>query len=333
MASRKDVAEMAGVSPAVVSYVLNNSNYVSREKRKAVLEAVEKLGYQPDYAAKSLKEKKTYNLGLICDDIRNELFSEIAFYSEKYANENGYKLFLCASHQEDSFLKSIVNGRLDGIFLGTSIYKAEQINWIVRNDIPVVLYKTRKYENLDARVKCLEIDYYRATYEITVRLIKRGFCKIGFFPPYLSKNRLTGNGDYRFKGYTDALKKYGIAYDPKLVCFDNSSYEIILKNAEQMCRNFRDDSGKFAYVIGNDFNAVQIMGYLKKTGLYSQEKIAIIGMDNTACSQIVSPALTTIGFSKEDVAREAIEFLVKGKEIASPQPTRIPMFLVEGESG
>lgn len=49
MATRKDVADLAGVSPAVVSYVLNKSNYVSEEKRAAVLKAVEKLNYQPNY--------------------------------------------------------------------------------------------------------------------------------------------------------------------------------------------------------------------------------------------------------------------------------------------
>ena len=83
MATRKDVADLAGVSPAVVSYVLNKSNYVSEEKRAAVLKAVEKLNYQPNYMGRSLKNKKTNNLGLICDDIRSELFAEIAFYSER----------------------------------------------------------------------------------------------------------------------------------------------------------------------------------------------------------------------------------------------------------
>ncbi|WP_243130964.1 LacI family DNA-binding transcriptional regulator [[Clostridium] symbiosum] len=77
MATRKDVADLAGVSPAVVSYVLNKSNYVSEEKRAAVLKAVEKLNYQPNYMGRSLKNKKTNNLGLICDDIRSELFPRL----------------------------------------------------------------------------------------------------------------------------------------------------------------------------------------------------------------------------------------------------------------
>lgn len=50
LATRNDVAKLANVSPAVVSYVINNSNYVSAEKRQAVLEAIEKLDYHPSYA-------------------------------------------------------------------------------------------------------------------------------------------------------------------------------------------------------------------------------------------------------------------------------------------
>ena len=59
MVTRNEVAERAGVSPSVVSYVLNNSNYVSEEKRKAVLKAVEELHYHPNYIGRSLKTKKT----------------------------------------------------------------------------------------------------------------------------------------------------------------------------------------------------------------------------------------------------------------------------------
>ena len=50
--TRNDVAKLAGVSPAVVSYVLNNSKYVSEERRTAVLRAVEELGYQPNIMAR-----------------------------------------------------------------------------------------------------------------------------------------------------------------------------------------------------------------------------------------------------------------------------------------
>lgn len=332
MSTRKDVAELAGVSPAVVSYVLNNSNYVSEEKRQAVLSAVAQLDYQPNYIGRSLQNKKTYNLGLVCDDIRSELFAEIAYYCEKFAYKNGYKLFLCTSHQDDAFLKGIVDHRLDGIFLGTSIYSTEQINRLAKSNIPIVLYQARHYQNLDSRVKCIEMEYDKASFMLTERLIRNGYQKIAYFPPYLSGISFHGNKDFRYNGYRAALEQYGYPFEEELVCFHNGSYEEMLEKAEMICRSILADKGRIAYVAGNDYLAIKIMMYLKEKGLYSRENVAIVGMDNTASSAIVSPALTTIGFSKEDIAREAIDFLVHGVNVRKAEAKKIPVFLVERDS-
>ena len=65
MVTRNDVAKLAKVSPAVVSYVINNSNYVSAEKRKAVLAAIEELNYIPNQNAKNLRQGKTHMIAVI----------------------------------------------------------------------------------------------------------------------------------------------------------------------------------------------------------------------------------------------------------------------------
>ena len=212
MVTRNQVAERAGVSPAVVSYVLNNSNYVSDEKRKAVLKAVEELHYHPNYIGRSLKTNKTNILGLVCDDIRSELFAEITYFSEKYAYDKGYNLFLCTSHQEDAFLNQLVDHRLDGIFLATSIYSTEQINKIAKSGIPVALYGARHYGELEKRVRCIRVDYVKAAYLVTERLLNKGFERIAFFPPYKSKVHQFSRKDYRYRGYEDALLEIGRAH-------------------------------------------------------------------------------------------------------------------------
>lgn len=333
MATRKDVADLAGVSPAVVSYVLNKSNYVSEEKKAAVLKAVEVLNYQPNYIGRSLKSKKTNNLGLICDDIRSELFAEIAFYSERYAYENGYSLFLCTSHQEDEFLNRIVDHRLDGIFLATSIYNTEQINQMAKSGIPVALYKAHHYEDLDPRVQCIEVDYHKAAYMLTERLILKGHRRIAFFPPYRSKLSYWGSDDFRFKGYQDAMTHYGYTVKEELICYDNEHYEDIMKRAEKICRVSLEKEGRIAFVTGNDYLAIRIMTYLKENGLYDSERVSITGMDNTSSAGIASPSLTTAGFSKVDVAKAVVDYLIAGAGRGGMAIKKIPVFLVEGNSG
>lgn len=333
MATRKDVADLAGVSPAVVSYVLNKSNYVSEEKKSAVLKAVNELNYQPNYMGRSLKNKKTNNLGLICDDIRSELFAEIAFYSERYANENGYNLFLCTSHQDDEFLNRIVDHRLDGIFLATSIYSTEQINQIARSNIPIALYKAHHYEKLDTRVKCIEVDYRKAGYLLTERLILKGHKKIAFFPPYRSRLSYWGSDDYRFKGYQDAMNHYGYPIEEELICYDNEDYDHILKKAEKICRENLAAEGRIAFVTGNDYLAIRIMTYLKEVKLYDAKRVSITGMDNTSSAGIASPSLTTVGFSKTEVAKAVVDYLISGEGDSGMKTKKIPVFLVEGNSG
>ena len=67
--TRNDVAKKAGVSPAVVSYVMNNSNYVSEQKRKAVLKAVEELNYTPNIFAKGLRTNRSSQIALVGDTL------------------------------------------------------------------------------------------------------------------------------------------------------------------------------------------------------------------------------------------------------------------------
>ena len=72
--TRKDVAQLAGVSETVVSYVLNNNRYVAQDKRERVLAAVEELNYHPNNIALALKGKGTNHILFICDTISNEYF-------------------------------------------------------------------------------------------------------------------------------------------------------------------------------------------------------------------------------------------------------------------
>ena len=333
MATRKDVADLAGVSPAVVSYVLNKSNYVSEEKRAAVLKAVDTAFVNGHGRTGITKNKKTNNLGLICDDIRSELFAEIAFYSERYAYENGYSLFLCTSHQDDKFLNGIVDHRLDGIFLATSIYSTEQINQIAKSNIPVALYKAHHYDNLDPRVKCIEVDYRKAAYMLTERLIQKGHERIAFFPPYRSKLSYWESADFRFKGYQDAMRHYGRPVEETLICYDNEYYEDIMKKAEEICRRNLKEEGRIGFVTGNDYLAIRIMTYLKEVKLYNPETVSITGMDNTSSAGIASPSLTTAGFSKVDVAKAVVDYLIHGADAEGIKTKKIPVFLVEGNSG
>ena len=95
MVSIKDVAALAGVSPATVSRVMNDTAKVDPEKKARVLQAIEESGFVPNEVARTLFRKSAKTIGLIVPSIRNPYFTELAAYLDSAAMKRGYRPFLC----------------------------------------------------------------------------------------------------------------------------------------------------------------------------------------------------------------------------------------------
>ena len=93
--TRADVARLAGVSTATVSYVLNNSRNISDKTRERVMDAVRELNYKPDLIARSMTTNETMQLSMMINDITNPFFSEIAVGFENAAISKGYFVNIC----------------------------------------------------------------------------------------------------------------------------------------------------------------------------------------------------------------------------------------------
>ena len=118
--TRKDVAEEAGVSETIVSYVLNKNRYVKEEKRQRVLEAVEKLQYQPNNIARALHGKGSLQILFIAEELSSGYFSEMVSQMSRDAYRQGYMISLCESQKEDEFVSHILSRQFDGLFVSAS---------------------------------------------------------------------------------------------------------------------------------------------------------------------------------------------------------------------
>ena len=135
-----DVARLAGVSTATVSYVVNglaNGRVpISEDTRQRVLEAVQELGYEPDARAQALRSGDTKTIGLILPDIRNPHFWENADGVEQELRAAGYHLLLSSTalnpeYGEDTF-KDLSRRRIDGLILmGFSIVQSAEAKHIL----------------------------------------------------------------------------------------------------------------------------------------------------------------------------------------------------------
>ncbi|MBO0879709.1 MAG: LacI family DNA-binding transcriptional regulator, partial [Mycobacterium sp.] len=119
---RKDVAQLAGTSPAVVSYVLNGGpRPVAAATRERVLRAIETLGYRPNHIARSLRMSRTMTLGLVVPDSSNAFFAELGRAVEEAAFEAGYTLLVGNSAENESrqtsYVRTFIQRQVDGLLV------------------------------------------------------------------------------------------------------------------------------------------------------------------------------------------------------------------------
>ncbi len=344
LATRNDVAKLANVSPAVVSYVINNSNYVSAEKRQAVLEAIEKLDYHPSYAAKSLKKHQTYQLLMLVDDVRTELFNEIGYYMEQYAFQRGYFVSIasCTSEKALKYLDVCFSKRYDGVFMVSNVYTSKHMNLIASKGIPVVLYLTRFYEgekSLGPDICKIDCDYIgnigkMIDYLIDVRRRRNiGYVISPGIGSTEDEQKPWGDG-MRIWGYMRALERRGLPIRiNNFFTLRQDHNESFTRPFTQACiREFmqRDAHERItALFASTDHAAAQVCRMLLAEGVRVPEDVCVVGLGDTVSARISNPGITTLSVPKKMVARYAVDVLISRIENKKRLPNaHFPMELV-----
>jgi len=323
--TRNDVANRAGVSPAVVSYVLNNSNYVSEEKREAVLAVVKELHYNPNYLARGLRTSKSNHFALVCDEIQNELFTEM----EKLLYERGYYLSLCTSHVDDTFIQMLVNRRFEGIFMTSNAFNEKQYNYIAANEIPMVFFKTRNFKGLDPRIVTVAPDFFSGIQKSMDYLILKGHTRIALVPPLHYKTKGIQGDDFRVRAYVESLEKNHLPINGSLVCTQTQTIESVFEDVFVMLTGSDVHLRPTAFIVGNDYLAAQLIQYLKQLCLQIPDEVAVIGFDNSAYASITSPTLTTIDFNKKQLAQKVVDklFSIMDGEVPIDEYTEVSLVI------
>ena len=164
MTSIRDVAKIAGVSPATVSRVMNGTANVNEEKRQRVEAAIEKTGFCPNELARALYKKSSKIIGVIVPDIENPFFSELAKAVEDEAFQNGYRMLLCSSgnnaEKEMQNIQMLVQMKADGVIIMTD--SADTGKVLKACQVPVVLVD-RTLQNVNEKA-VVKSDHYKGGY-------------------------------------------------------------------------------------------------------------------------------------------------------------------------
>ena len=207
--SLKDIAEAAGVSTALVSFVLNGKKKeyrVGEETAQRILKIANEMNYQPNLAAKSLRSGKTKTIGLVVSDISNPFFSQLARVLEDEATKRGYTVLFGSSDEDKDkmtrVVSNLINKGVDGLIIVPCDNSEKSIASLVNNNIPIVLFD-RYFPEIN--VSYVALNNFNASYISTKHLLNAGYnapCMVAYDVNLIHMKE-------RIRGYKKAMDEAG----------------------------------------------------------------------------------------------------------------------------
>ena len=329
--TRDDVARLAGVSPATVSYVVNNGpRPVSPATRQRVLRAIAQLNYHPSGVARSLKTQKTHTVGIVVSDILNHVLAAIAKRAEDLLFPNNYSVTLCNSDEsperERVWLGILRGKRADGILLlPTGSSNLRLIYSVLELGTQIVLID-RQINGLD--VDCVLFDNEAGAYAGVRHLIELGHARIGLvnLPSHLTPGR------GRLAGYIRAFRDAGLMVDHQLVREGSFKAE----DGHSLTGELLDlNPPPTALLAASNRLSRGVFQQVRERGLRMPDGLAVCVFDDLPMFSYLTPSITAVRYDVEAFTKKAVRFLcerIDGKYVGGARTVLIPCELQARES-
>lgn len=331
MATRKDVAEYAGVSVATVSYVMNGTKHVTPEVKARVEEAIQKLNYTPNLVARSLVTRKTQHIAMLVNNLKNPYYSEMLAGAQYVAGKAGYivSIILVDYSNPKENIQLAARG-VDGAILLT-LNREEIAEYLNEKSIPTVSANFQngrlvQEENAGAGVW---IDYSKGIFEAVKALKKHGHKNVA----YLSGLKISSESHIRYEMLLAAMEHYGISFNEKLIVDGNQKEETNEEAGMVAMRTLLERKEPFTAVVTlNDLMAVGAMSELKKNGIRVPEDVSVIGCDNILIGQYFYPSISTVDIKPFETGKYMAKALIEKIEHKPEVSRKIVSAYIEKES-
>lgn len=308
-ATLKDVAQLAGVSTATVSYALSGKRTISEETKQRIQAAIEELDYVPDLNARGLSMRDSKLIGVVVPQtepgerlmFQNSFYSEVLGSIEYYARQQGYHILISATDANESYLTLAKKRNLDGIIV-IGMYPNDFYQQMKKTQIPIVLIDS--YCN-DHYYHNIRIDDAYGSYLATRYMLENGHRHIAFFSGQLKEN---GVMKKRLLGYQQALEEFEVPYQKEYVFEGQIDYNSGIALSKQLMESGLPATG---IVAAADILAIGAIKGLFEAGKRVPEAYSIIGFDDAEISQYLTPGLTTIRQQIFMKGQKAVELLLK----------------------
>lgn len=309
-ATRNDVAALAGVSTAVVSYVVNNGpKRVAEETAIRVRQAIDALDYRPNAVARSLKTGTIKTLGLVIPDAKNPYFMAVATAVEAVARQRGY-VVLCASSNLDPDIESahlnVFEARgVDGVLLSSCVQGSALTEQAVPG-LPMVFLD----RSTAAGINTVGVESRTGAFDAVQHLIEHGRRRIGLI---IGEDEYVTGYRERISGWRDALGAAGLPEGP-VEFGDFSLHGGYSAGLRMFARSDRPD-GLF---VSSDQQSIGVLRAAYQTAVCIPEEVALVSFDGIPESAFTCPALTTVQQPIEQLAEAAVDLLLHSAEHSLP---------------
>jgi LacI family transcriptional regulator len=294
-----DVADLAQVSIATVSRVVNQSAPVGEEAAARVRDAIAELDYRPTAAARVLATRRTNTLGLVLSRIGGDYFAPLLRGIEAETAAAGMNLLISSGGPRNG--ASVAEHNTDGLLGFADSLGDDEIRQLWRREHPLVLLHRTPPDDLP--IPCVTVENKAGSRQLVDHLIEvHHAARIAFLRGPAGHE----DSNWRELGYRESLEAHGLKPDPALVGEGNFSSSVA---EEQVASWLADGLEMDAIFAGDDAAAVGALQAIAAAG--HEGRIGAVGFDDVPMARHFSPRLTTVSAPTEQVGREAVLALLR----------------------
>lgn len=305
----KKIAELAGVSKATVSRVLNDYPHISDELREKVMRVVHETGYERNHVARMLASNRSNMIGLVIPSGAQFVFSDPYFPKltegiSRAINQHGLTLALFLFHSPEEGIHTVKNIIANGLFDGVIITGDRKNDYILpivlESDLRFVMIGRPEYGS-EGNLNFIDVDNYIGGKIAVEYLLERGYRRIGVIGCSFN---IAAND--RVRGYEDVLRENGIPVDPNLMADGDFSMDSGAREMKKLLAHKPD-----AVFVITDTMALGALRTLREHDICVPDDIGIISFDDLPPAIQADPQLTTIRQPIHEQGQLAVETMLQ----------------------
>ncbi len=335
MTTIHDIAKVCGYDAATVSRALSGKPGVKAATREKIKLIAKQLDYQPNYIAKQLKTKKSWNVAVLINiakgqALNNYFFNNILNSFFVVMEDRGYDVtFITRDIAKGKDILSFCRSRMfDGIFAVNADFSLQGMVELVNSDLPVVVAESVNPIPAEYPVVGITSDNKQAMYQLVSHVLQQGHKHVAYItgdPSYVTSERLCG--------FRQALEDNGIQYSDSMIY--QSHYSVLPSVASAVDKLLSADKLPTAIFTPDDYSSIPVFEAVRARGMRVPEDISIIGFDGIELGQNMHPQLTTIKQDNVAIGTLAGQYLIQlmDKTVSKHHESIIvPTQLLEGQS-